>query len=332
MAIKVYILKNSVIPSSVDEYLEYKAQQKEKKRQMIQNDIPVPMEQKMKKDRRTVFLSDAETAAEALDLAGISYEGEINLEDIEFCKVETQQKCMCGNLHIPKLNDVLGEKFQMYFFVNRKNIVIIDDSGFAEKIIMRIINNRNKPGQSRERFLYSFCVKFMDNDLDNLGRYERRIMQLEEEISEGDLDEVTEDLAQLRKELLILREYYDELRDFGKELEENENHFFSGKNLEYFGIISDRADRLMGRTMYLLDYTGQVRDSYQGKVAEQQNANMQFLTIISAIFFPLTLITGWYGMNFQNMPELQNGYPNVIGLSFIVIVVIILIFKKRKIL
>ena len=188
MAIKVYILKNSVIPSSVDEYLEYKAQQKEKKRQMIQNDIPVPMEQKMKKDRRTVFLSDAETAAEALDLAGISYEGEINLEDIEFCKVETQQKCMCGNLHIPKLNDVLGEKFQMYFFVNRKNIVIIDDSGFAEKIIMRIINNRNKPGQSRERFLYSFCVKFMDNDLDNLGRYERRIMQLEEEISECDLD------------------------------------------------------------------------------------------------------------------------------------------------
>ena len=220
----------------------------------------------------------------------------------------------------------------MYFFANRKNIVIIDDEGFSEKVIKRIISNRNKPGQSRERFLYSFCVKFMDQDLDNLGRYEKKIMQIEEEITEGDLDEVTAEIALLRKELLILREYYDELHDFGKQLEENENNFFSGKNLAYFGTISDRADRLMGRTMYLLDYIGQVRDTYQGKVAEQQNANMEFLTIISTIFFPLTLITGWYGMNFQNMPELANGYPFVIGLSLVVIAIIIFIFKKRKIL
>lgn len=220
----------------------------------------------------------------------------------------------------------------MYFFANRKNIVIIDDEDFAEKIIKRIIASRTKPGQSRERFLYNFCAKFMDEDLDNLGRYEKKIMGIEEEINEGDLDEVTEEIALLRKELLILREYYDEMNDFGKQLEENENNFFSGKNLSYFGTISDRADRLMGRTMYLLDYIGQVRDTYQGKVAEHQNDNMEFLTIISTIFFPLTLITGWYGMNFDNMPELTHGYPFVIGLSLVVVAVIIIIFKKRKIL
>ena len=172
----------------------------------------------------------------------------------------------------------------------------------------------------------------MDTDLDNLGRYEKKIMQIEEQITDDDLDDVTTKIAHLRKELLILREYYDELHDFGKQLEENENNFFSGKNLAYFGTISDRADRLMGRTMYLLDYIGQVRDTYQGKVAEHQNANMEFLTMISTIFFPLTLITGWYGMNFQNMQELANGYPFVIGLSLVVIAVIVFIFKKRKIL
>ena len=102
--------------------------------------------------------------------------------------------------------------------------------------------------------------------------------------------------------------------------------------LPIFGTISDRADRLRGRTMYLLDYIGQVRDTYQGKVAEHQNANMEFLTIISTIFFPLTLITGWYGMNFENMPELTHGYPFVIGLSLVVVAIIIFIFKKRKIL
>ena len=332
MAIKVYILKKSIMKSSIDEYLEMKAELKERKKLEKQMNPESTMEQKQKKELRAVFVSESDTALQALEIAGISYEGDIDLDDIEFCKVESQQKCICGNLHIPRRNDVLGEKIRMYFFANRKNIVIIDDEDFAEKIIKRIIASRTKPGQSRERFLYNFCAKFMDEDLDNLGRYEKKIMGIEEEINEGDLDEVTEEIALLRKELLILREYYDEMNDFGKQLEENENNFFSGKNLSYFGTISDRADRLMGRTMYLLDYIGQVRDTYQGKVAEHQNDNMEFLTIISTIFFPLTLITGWYGMNFDNMPELTHGYPFVIALSLLVIAIIIFIFKKRKIL
>ena len=61
-----------------------------------------------------------------------------------------------------------------------------------------------------------------------------------------------------------------------------------------------------------------------------QNKNMQFLTVVSTIFFPLTLITGWYGMNFQNMPELKHGYPGVILLSLIVVAVCIIFFKKKK--
>ena len=44
------------------------------------------------------------------------------------------------------------------------------------------------------------------------------------------------------------------------------------------------------------------------------------------------MITGWYGMNFENMPELTHGYPFVIGLSLVVVAIIIFIFKKRKIL
>lgn len=117
----------------------------------------------------------------------------------------------------------------------------------------------------------------------------------------------------------------------GKQLEEDENRFFAKKYLKYFGTVSDRANRLMNRTLHLLEYLSQIRDTYNQKVSEEQNKNMEFLTIVSTIFFPLTLITGWYGMNFENMPELKNGYPHVIALSMIVVGIIILVFKKRKI-
>jgi magnesium transporter len=75
-----------------------------------------------------------------------------------------------------------------------------------------------------------------------------------------------------------------------------------------------------------------LRDTYQSRIDARQNDNMQFLTIISVIFLPLTVITGWYGMNFENMPELSHGYPYVIILSIVVILIGIWIFKHKKIL
>ena len=120
--------------------------------------------------------------------------------------------------------------------------------------------------------------------------------------------------------------------DFAKNLEENENGYFRKKQISYFDTIEDRADRLMNKTAQLLEYAEQVKDAYQSRLDARQNRSMQFLTIISTIFLPLTLITSWYGMNFQNMPELQNGYPAVIFLSVLVIILCIWIFKIKKLL
>ncbi len=68
-------------------------------------------------------------------------------------------------------------------------------------------------------------------------------------------------------------------------------------------------------------------------VANRTNKIMRSLTVLSAIFFPLTLITGIYGMNFANMPELQwrHGYFMVLGLLLLVAGLLLLYFKRRGI-
>ena len=159
-------------------------------------------------------------------------------------------------------------------------------------------------------------------------------MELEEFITTGRADDSFQnEITPVRRELLILRSYYDELMDMGTELEQNENQIFEEKQLKYFGIITDRADRLMSRTAQLLEYAQQVREAYQSQVDSMQNKNMQFLTVISTLFFPLTLITGWYGMNFPGMPEFQwkYGYLAVIGVSVLLIIIEIVYFKKKRI-
>ena len=59
---------------------------------------------------------------------------------------------------------------------------------------------------------------------------------------------------------------------------------------------------------------------------------MTVLTIVTTIFMPLTLIAGWYGMNFKYMPELESGwgYPITIIVSILIVLGSLLFFKKKK--
>jgi magnesium transporter len=66
--------------------------------------------------------------------------------------------------------------------------------------------------------------------------------------------------------------------------------------------------------------------------SHKMNEIMKTLTIVSAIFIPLTFIAGVYGMNFQYMPELQyeNGYYTVIGVMVLIGIIMLFYFRKRK--
>ncbi len=70
---------------------------------------------------------------------------------------------------------------------------------------------------------------------------------------------------------------------------------------------------------------------FQLILQEKGNKRLNTLTIIQAIFVPLTLITGIYGMNFSNMPELKwsFSYFLVIGLMIIIALLILQYFRKN---
>ena len=84
--------------------------------------------------------------------------------------------------------------------------------------------------------------------------------------------------------------------------------------------------------MSLRDHAIQVRDLYNAQLEVRQNRTVTLLTVITTIFMPLTLIVGWYGMNFRYMPELEwrLGYPVVIVVSIVIVIFCLLFFKKKK--
>lgn len=86
----------------------------------------------------------------------------------------------------------------------------------------------------------------------------------------------------------------------------------------------------MGKASHLLELAQQVKDAYQSQVDARQNKSMQYLTVISTIFLPLTLITGWFGMNFEDMPGLKHGFPWTVGICIAIVVVSIIIVKLKR--
>ena len=99
-------------------------------------------------------------------------------------------------------------------------------------------------------------------------------------------------------------------------------------------MFTSRVDRLNRNILNLRDYITQVREAYQSQQDIRLNEIMKLFTVITAIFLPLTLLVGWYGMNFKYMPELQwpYGYAIAIGISVFFVAGSIIYFKKKKIL
>lgn len=282
-------------------------------------------------DNVVVIITTLEKAEDVFKDINIDFAEEFEKRTIAFNKIEAYQKCVVGTLFVPRVLPETNERYSMHFYIDKGCIVIVDDDDFAEELIQRIMKKKSHQGESKGNFIFNFFAEFMSKDIEVLTQYEKMLMDIEENIMNEKVGDYQSELSPIRKKLLLLRGYYGEIADMGKELEANEIDLFNEDEIVYFGIISDRAERLMVKTAHILEYASQVREAYQTQAAKEQSSNMQFLTVISTIFFPLTLITGWFGMNFRNMPELANGYPGVIVLSLIVVIVCVVIFKKKRI-
>jgi len=91
--------------------------------------------------------------------------------------------------------------------------------------------------------------------------------------------------------------------------------------LEHMGRIRDLSKSAMEKLDNLYDF-------YRAKVDERMNKNMYYLTIISGVFLPLTLITGFFGMNTGGLPFMDdpNGTLKVVAISLVLELLMIVPF------
>ena len=239
-------------------------------------------------------------------------------------------------LNITNAEDVYESKDCIGIFIKKNLLIVVDiaDSDCSTRDgFLNSLNRYSCINITLEKLIFAFFDNLIKKDNSSIKNTAFKITKLEELVLQ---DKATDKfnflLLNMKKELLILRNSYEQLIDTGKALEDNENEIFEEADLRYLSNLTDKIKRLREDIDMLRSAVDHLQDAYSSYLDLKLNHIMGVFTVVTTIFFPLTLIVGWYGMNFTNMPELtwKYGYLFVIIFSVAVVAVLTIIMRKRK--
>lgn len=240
-----------------------------------------------------------------------------------------------GMINIVDILNLSTRRNRIGFFIKKNLFVvvkIIDKEDSIRQMFLDAIG-RFRQNATMEKVIYGVLERLLSSGNRGLVMTERQIIAMEREVVNGKVDpELNTEIFDLRNRLSTLKNYYEQLIDIGESLQENENDLFEEEDLRYFKIFTDKSERLSNNTQLLCDNLIHLREAMDATLNYNLNNTMKLFTMVTIIFQPLTLIVGWYGMNFKYMPELnwKFGYVYVIVLSIAVVGAILYWFKKRK--
>lgn len=240
-----------------------------------------------------------------------------------------------GTINIINVDDIFGQRDLIGVYIEKNRFVIIDikDEDGSIKRAFNFAVNSGFESTSPGRFINNFLKNLISSHVAIYETLRGDVESLDNEVlSESLQKETIIKISELNHVLIELYGNYEQLVDFCEVLVENDNEILTEKDIKYFKFMENRLNRYSSNIQLLREYAAQVRESYQAQMDINLNRVMKIFTVVATVFLPLTLLVGWYGMNFKNMPELswEHGYKYVIIFSILITAGCLYFFKKRK--
>ncbi|MFV0480077.1 MAG: CorA family divalent cation transporter [Anaerorhabdus sp.] len=240
-----------------------------------------------------------------------------------------------GILNIIDVHDLYHEKDRVAFLLKKDQfffIELVDYNRSIEDMFEKVIARHQNNAQF-EVVVAAMLSAFLQDGYEVLAEIDDEIIEVEMKIVEETGDsKLNKNIYELKDKTSVLKNYYHHLMEIGLSIQENENNLFTSKELHHIKIFTNRCMRLWSACQSTQEDLVHLRDALSSMLDYQLNRIMKLFTVVTTVFLPLTLIVGWYGMNFEYMPEIswRYGYIAVIILSAVVAVSCLYMFKKKK--
>lgn len=200
-----------------------------------------------------------------------------------------------------------------------------------ENIIARIVHSKGRVRKMGADYLFFIVIDYLlDQTTTLMNDYNNRISVLEDKEELGQQE--FPNLLNLRRQLLRISSDYFSFQNELKKYTSLQPELISKKAWPYFDDLSHHVGAFLMKTDILINRTESIKDLHITNISLKSNSIMQLLTVLSTIFLPITFLTGVYGMNFENIPELkfQYGYYVLLSVCISISIGLLIYFKRKK--
>lgn len=228
------------------------------------------------------------------------------------------------------------ESEQISFFLGPKFVLSFQENVAGDSLDP--VRNALRKGLGRLRqsgpdyLLYALLDAVIDGYFPVMEHYGDRLDTLDEALSGTQADwQAVREIHHIRSELLQPRRAIWPHRDAVNALLHTGSALISHDTTLYLRDCYDHTIQIIDVLEVYRESCSDLRDYYYTLIGNRTNETMRTLTIIATIFMPLGFITGVYGMNFEQMPELRwkHGYLFALSLMALVTLGLAALFWKR---
>jgi len=180
--------------------------------------------------------------------------------------------------------------------------------------------------------MYALLDTLVDNYILCAEAVGENVERLEELVLKSDNRNILEEIYLYRNEIRFMRKLVRPVKEITLHLLKTESRLINKKTLVFLTDLDDLATQAIEAVEIYYQMVTDQLNIFHTNVGNRANEVMKVLTIFATIFIPLTFITGIYGTNFVNIPEIRwhNGYYYMLGLIGAVTIVMLLFFNKKK--
>ncbi|MGC4376447.1 magnesium/cobalt transporter CorA [Fictibacillus sp. Mic-4] len=181
--------------------------------------------------------------------------------------------------------------------------------------------------------LYTLIDGITDEYFPILDRISARIDELEDEMYDEEVKEVTEEFLALKRTIILIRRVIIPQRRVFLTINGRWKFNIREENVPFYTDLIDHLERIADATETYRDLVNSALDTYYSIISAKSSEKLNVLTIISTIMLPLTFITGFFGMNVP-LPFQSSHYSTIFILALMVVLVWMMwkYFKKNKLL
>ncbi|MBW8781837.1 MAG: magnesium/cobalt transporter CorA [Verrucomicrobia bacterium] len=226
--------------------------------------------------------------------------------------------------HTTELDLFLGKDYLVTF--HRKPLKS------ATSVIERCVKATGVVARGPDRLAHMMLDAMVDNFQPVTDELRGELEEIEETVLASNSEGLIPDLLHVRADITLLRQIIRPQRDLVSRLTHGDSKFIRALMLPYFRDLRDNLIRIDETAAGFADQLLISFDLYLSKSDYEANQGIKTLTALTALTLPATLISTWYGMNFEHMPELKSpyGYPAAIALTFVLTGLTWLWCKKKR--